>query len=750
MNDAGEAPPLDVESVPAVPDDLWKELRALIERHDPRGATGRKRTDPRSLLDAIVYRTITNCAWGALPGRFPPPATVYRTWRRWSERGLLDAIWALMLQNDQAAGNEKLRRVEAALVDSEARFARIFERSPVGIILHRATDHLLLRANPSACTILGRSEAELRALSWADLVGPEGASPEAAQREPALASESAASARVLRLLRPDGDTRYVRAVATPMPTDSGAPPLILTQLVDVTEERLATEALRRSELLVQSAFEGAAFGIAVSTADGARVRINPAGCALLGKSEAELRAMPVGALTSPAQVPEYARRRAQLVNGEIESFEFEREAKYPDGSTRWLRSVHTLTQATSDEPRYVISQFQDVTAQRQAEAALRASEARFAGIFAHAGCGIAAWALDGWLLEMNGAGRAIFDLGAEDHRRVHWLEITSPADLPKVRAAGEGLLAGHTRIVPIEGSFRTEAGEDRQIEMEISLVRDDHGAPAYLLSTFRDVTAARAAVAAVQERDARIRSVFLHSPLGMAHLPPDGFFSDVNPAFSAMLGYERDELIGHSWRNISRPDDLEANFVRGMQGLRGEHETLSWENRFLRKDGSELVGEITLSAVRDEAGNSQYVIMYILDLSAVRQAEAALRQSEARFRAAFRHVPACESVSSPDGRWIVVNPALCALLGYSEEELIGRSWLEFTHPADRARQELFRAEVLACAGDVRRLQKRYLHRDGHAIPVEIYSTLVSDDADRPAYIVAQIEPTASSPASLER
>lgn len=734
----------DPESVPAVPDDLWIELQALIERHDPPGATGRKRTDPRPLLDAIVYRTITSCAWGALPERFPPPATVYRTWRRWSESGLLDAIWALMLQNGQAAGSEKLRRAEAALVDSEARFARIFEHSPVGITLSVSGQGKFVRANPAACTILGRGEAELRTLSWVDLVHPDDAPLVTAQRSRVLANEVAASALELSLLRPDDEIRCVRQVASLMPAGPGESPLILAQIVDITDKRLAAKALRASELLVQSAFEGSAIGIAISTEDGQLVRVNPAGGALLGYGEAELRALAIEALADPVQAADYARQRTRLFAGEIESFEFDWLARRAGGSPRWLHAAYSLTQAEPGEPRYVIGQFYDVTAQKQAEAALRASEARFAGIFAHAGCGIAAWALDGWLLEMNRAGRAIFDLAAGETRPVHWLEITSPADLPKVREAGARLLAGETDVVPIEGSLRTNAGKDRRIEMEISLVRDEQGAPAYLLSTFRDVTAARAAVAAVQERDARIRSVFLHSPLGMARIERDGTFAEINPAFGAMLGYAPQELIGRSWREISRPEDLEANTARGLQILRGDRETLRWENHFLPKAGGELVGEITLALVRDEAGTPQYVIAAVQDLTAMRQATAALRESEARFRAAFGAAPYALSISSVDGRLLVVNAPLCALLGYAEEELIGRLWQDLCHPDDRARQEAVRAGMLAstAAGGSQQGEWRVMHRDGHAVPLHIGAALVRDSGGRPVYFVAQIDPTA--------
>src|SRR5579883_621264 len=75
------------EAVPRVPDAVWAEVALLL---GPAAvATNSRRYPPRDLLDAILYRLVTGCAWRKLPQEFPPPSAVYRVYRRWEAAGWL-------------------------------------------------------------------------------------------------------------------------------------------------------------------------------------------------------------------------------------------------------------------------------------------------------------------------------------------------------------------------------------------------------------------------------------------------------------------------------------------------------------------------------------------------------------------------------------------------------------------------------------------------------------------------------------
>jgi len=80
-----------------VPDNLWARLAPLINQFDPPRATGRKREDPRKILDALIFRFRTGCQWNQLPAYLGDDATVHRTFQRWVRLGLCERIWSLLV-----------------------------------------------------------------------------------------------------------------------------------------------------------------------------------------------------------------------------------------------------------------------------------------------------------------------------------------------------------------------------------------------------------------------------------------------------------------------------------------------------------------------------------------------------------------------------------------------------------------------------------------------------------------------------
>lgn len=127
------------------------------------------------------------------------------------------------------------------------------------------------------------------------------------------------------------------------------------------------------------------------------------------------------------------------------------------------------------------------------------------------------------------------------------------------------------------------------------------------------------------------------------------------------------------------------------------------------------------------------------ELTTRRQAAAALYESNARFIGAFRYASIGMALVAPDGRWLQVNQALCALVGYSEQELLASRFQAITHPsdldADLAQvEQLLRGEITAY-----QMEKRYLHKSGALIWAMLNVSLVRDLHGVPQYFVAQIQ-----------
>ena len=144
-----------------------------------------------------------------------------------------------------------------------------------------------------------------------------------------------------------------------------------------------------------------------------------------------------------------------------------------------------------------------------------------------------------------------------------------------------------------------------------------------------------------------------------------------------MVGYTRAELRARTFQGITHPDDLDTDLAYMRQLLAGDIANYSMEKRYIRKDGTLIWVNLSVSLVRGIADEPKYFISMIEDISGRRRIELALRQSEERFAKAFRASPAAMSITRiRDNSFLDVNARFCQMLGYSRAEVLGRNSLD--------------------------------------------------------------------------
>ncbi len=119
------------------------------------------------------------------------------------------------------------------------------------------------------------------------------------------------------------------------------------------------------------------------------------------------------------------------------------------------------------------------------------------------------------------------------------------------------------------------------------------------------------------------------------------------------------------------------------------------------------------------------------------EAEERLEEARTRLRLAFEHAPIGMALVAPDGRWLSVNPALCRITGYAEDELLARTFADITHPDDVDADAALAARVLAGELDSYELDKRYLRPDGEVVWVRLSVSVVRQPAG--PYFIAQVQ-----------
>lgn len=168
--------------------------------------------------------------------------------------------------------------------------------------------------------------------------------------------------------------------------------------------------------------------------------------------------------------------------------------------------------------------------------------------------------------------------------------------------------------------------------------------------TFRRVTAPM--TRRIEQSEKLFRETFEHAAIGLAHVATDGGWLRVNDALCEITGYPREELLQLTFQDITHPEDLDADLQRVGQTLAGEVNTYAMEKRYIRKDGSTVPVQITVSLVRDHAGKPDYFIAAVADISPLKQAMATIRTISGI-------LPLCawcgNAIKDDSGNWIKVD-----------------------------------------------------------------------------------------------
>ena len=225
-------------------------------------------------------------------------------------------------------------------------------------------------------------------------------------------------------------------------------------------------------------------------------------------------------------------------------------------------------------------------------------------------------------------------------------------------------------------------------------------------------------------------------PDGVLVVDVRGVVRAVNAAFCAMSGYHASELVGAAIDQLVPEEDrdrhtkLVAEFVaRGAERSSTEHLNIA----LVRRDGRRVTADIALSTI--DWDGEQYSLAAIRDLSTLRRVEAERDDSARKFQLAFETAMSPMTFTDAEDRIVTANPAFCELLGRPLEELVGRDSQHFTYPVDIGVTEGSHRRVRGRETSRDRYVKRYLHRDGHVIVVEVSRSATYDDNGNLLYSV---------------
>jgi PAS domain S-box-containing protein len=216
-------------------------------------------------------------------------------------------------------------------------------------------------------------------------------------------------------------------------------------------------------------------------------------------------------------------------------------------------------------------------------------------------------------------------------------------------------------------------------------------------------------------------------------------YSYVNPAYHAIIGTTAkflDQGMSH-WLNGIHPDDL----LRIEQALKqeGKGENFDQEYRFIRSDGEIRWLQSKAFPIFDSSGTIVRIVGTVGDITDRKLAEAALRQSEERFKRAFDNAPIGMALISINGKFLKVNRSLCEILKYSSTELINRNLQDITYPKDFQECVNSIEQISADQIQIFQAEKLLLQKKGTTVVCSLLISLVKESNQQPLYCVVQIQ-----------
>ncbi len=322
-----------------------------------------------------------------------------------------------------------------------------------------------------------------------------------------------------------------------------------------------------------------------------------------------------------------------------------------------------------------------------------------------------------------------------------WKEMVHPDDLPGVLEKTTRLLQGRIPQYEVEYRLQDRSGNWKWIHARGMVVeRDDAGQALRIAGIVLDVTDRKHAEEKLQHAERRYRSLFEHAPFMYVLTWNQGgtpIIRDCNELFLRSLGYARGEVLGKSLADFYSAESVvqlrEGGYAKSLAGG-----VLIGERELRKKDGSLVPTLLYTAAEADPSGQVIGTRAMYADITELKEMESAKQESEGRYRAVFENAAVGIDVMDADGRIIQVNRSLALMLGYREDELLNRTFLDITHPEDveaskNRYQQMMRGEV-----DSYRIEKRYIRKDGRVIWVDVSVSPVRTSGGAHVAVIAVI------------
>ncbi len=318
-------------------------------------------------------------------------------------------------------------------------------------------------------------------------------------------------------------------------------------------------------------------------------------------------------------------------------------------------------------------------------------------------------------------------------------DLTHPNDRARSDELNLDIHEGRRARFEYEKRYLRHDGSPIWVRVAVSPLRDSQGRDYGSIGTFEDVTDRKRAEEALKFNEQRYRSFVEVTNQVIWRMDSRGGVDQPIPSWNALTGQTDEQAAGFGWMNAIHPEDR-PRVTEAWQAASAAKSTYQVEYRLRRHDGRWLRILARGVPIFDPDGSVREYIGSCNDITAQREAEENLRQSEGKYRAIFEQAAiGIGRVGFSDARWIDVNDAFCRIVGYTPDFMRATPWPQITHPDDVDSDLIPFRRMAAGELDSYSVEKRFIHANGNVVWARLTLSLVRDAEGRPDYEIAIIE-----------
>jgi PAS domain S-box-containing protein len=620
----------------------------------------------------------------------------------------LECSMSVMVRDEMESGilvvaRDVTRRkeVEKAIHESEEKFRSLAEKSPNMIFINNKGR--IVYANEKCEEMTGYSRKELYSpdFDFLTLIAPESRDLIMTSYKSHVKKQEVLPYEYTLVTR---DGSRIEAILATKLIDYEGETAILGVVTDISERKQAELALKESEEKYYSLFNEARDGIVLIEAkSGQIVDCNPEFERICGRKLGGLRHMKIWE-TRPQDKVEAAERKYVEVRENGKGWSDKLDMQTPDGELVPVEFVGKVVEIGGR--KYIQSLVRDISFRKKAEEQLRYQ----ASLLENVSDAVISTDMDFSIKSWNRAAEHIYGWKEEDAIGKNVDDVTR-TEYPD--GNGEDIIK---RI--IEAGFWTgevlqqrKDGKAINIQASMTIVKDANGDPVGAVSVNRDITQRLETQEALRRSEKEFKDFVENALVGVVKTNLKGEVLYANQAAAEMFGFESPE-VGMMEGVLSRyKDPLKREAF--LKELMTKGKVQQYEHQLLTRTGE--TKDIIMSALFD----GETLSGVLIDITPLRRAERERMESEEKYRSLVERAGAGIATSDLEGRFSYVNEELCRMIGYSEEELIGKPFIDFIHHDDQEGiLELF-LSAFENPQKEQELEFRVIHKEGHT--VDLYS-----------------------------